>query len=55
MLNLVEIPEYDNFVEGFNLNATKENPDIKASSDSDYPNFTGTSDYLEIKFSTHHI
>ena len=35
-----------------NLNETKENPDIKASSDADYPNFTGTSDYKEIKFST---
>lgn len=33
-----------------NLNATKDNPDIKAS-DSDYSNFTGTSNYLDVKFS----
>lgn len=33
-----------------NLNATKDNPDIKAS-DSEYTNFTGTNDYQKIKFS----
>lgn len=33
-----------------NFNATKDNPDIKAS-DSEYTNFTGTNDYQKIKFS----
>lgn len=33
-----------------NINASKDNPDIKAS-DKEYTNFTGTSDYKDIKFS----
>lgn len=32
-----------------NLNATKDNPEIKAA-DSEYRNFTGTSNYQDIKF-----
>ena len=35
-----------------NLNATKENEGIKVSSDSEYKNFTNTSNYEDIKFST---
>lgn len=35
-----------------NLNATKENEGIKATTDKEYSNFTGTSNYEEIKFST---
>lgn len=34
-----------------NINATKDNPNIKANSDNDYTNFTGTTDYNDIKFS----
>lgn len=35
-----------------NLNATKENEGIKATSDSEYTNFVGTTNYQDIKFST---
>lgn len=35
-----------------NLNATKENKGILASSDAEYENFVGTTQYQDIRFST---